>query len=449
MHRTIGVGGAVVALVGLVIGVSIFILPGTLAASTGPAIIISYFLASLMAVFSCVVAAQVGAMFPVSGASFVAVSRLLSPFWGFVIVWLILGAGSIAVALLAYGFADYAQLLWPAVDRRFAAAALVIALGVLNLLGARQTIIVQSIMVGMFLLALSVFAVAGIYQLNSDLLVPFVPNGFEPVLMATIPAFFSYAGFVVIIEIGGEIKNPTKTVPQALAISFVIVLVVYTLVSLAIVGVVPWQELADTRAPVSEAAGRILPTWMATGITLTAVAAAASSVNVMLMGYSRDVLALARVRVLPAALANISPKHGEPLNGVLVITGLSLCAVMVGGGVAEFAILTVVGLMVLQIMIGVAVLKLPKKMPEEYRAAGFKLAGWKLPFFSIGLVVFSAVFLGVAIVDRPRLVLAAAAYLIVGVIYFYWRSNLLRQRGISIQNLIQIEVDGVSDDISK
>jgi len=445
MQRTIGLTGAVVTLVGFVIGISIFILPGTLAASTGPAIVFSYLIASCMAIFSCAVSAQVGAVFPVSGASFVSVSRLLSPFWGFAIVWLILGAGSIAVALLAYGFADYLQLILPGVGRTTAALLLVAALGGLNLLGARDTVIGQGLMVAAFMLALLVFSVAGIYQMDTKLLTPFMPNGFGPVLSATIPAFFSFAGFMVIIEIGGEIKRPARNIPLALAISFVMVLVVYTIVSLAIVGVVPWQELANTKAPVSEAAGRILPAWLAAAITLTAVAAAASSVNGMLLGYSRDVLALARVKVLPDALAKISERHGEPVNAVLVITGLSFAVILTGGQIADFATLTVVGLLIFQIAVGVAVLMLPRKMNVQYKAAEFSLKGWKLPFFSIGLIVFSTLFLIIVLLDAPQFILLAATYFVVGAVYFYLRRNYLGKHGIHMRKLIREEVERIYD----
>ena len=111
MKRTMGVTGTVMTLVGLVIGVSIFILPGQLAAIAGPAMLVSYLIAALIALFSCVVAAQVGSVLPISGASFVAISRLLSPFLGFIVVWVTLGGAAVAVALLASGFADYAVLI--------------------------------------------------------------------------------------------------------------------------------------------------------------------------------------------------------------------------------------------------------------------------------------------------------------------------------------------------
>src|SRR5262249_22635161 len=138
---------------------------------------------------------------------------------------------------------------------------------------------------------------------HPDYLVPFAPNGWWPVLAAAIPAFFSYAGFMVIIDIGGEIKDPARTIPKALTLSFIAVLATYLLVWLAVFGPIRWQELGAIAAPVGEAASRLLPAWTAAAIAAAAIAAGATSINGLLLGYSRDVMALANVKVFPAPLA--------------------------------------------------------------------------------------------------------------------------------------------------
>ncbi len=446
MQRTVGAAGAAVTIVGLVIGISIFILPGTLAATTGPAVTLSYGLASLMALFTCVVAAQVGAAFPVSGASFVAVSRLLSPVWGFTIVWMLLGGAAVAVALLGFGFADYLQLVWPSVDRQATAILLVLGLGGLNLLGVRDTVIGQTLMVAVFMVALAVFCIAGLVNLNADLLTPFMPNGMKPVLAATIPAFFSYAGFIIIPEIAGEIRNPGRNLPLALAISFVAVLVVYQIVSVAVVGLIPWEQLGEVNAPVGEAAALVLPRPVATAITLTAVAAAASSVNVLLLGPSRDVLALARVKVFPEVMAKLSKKHGEPVRGVVFMTVLSLICAAFGRGITEYATLAVLGLLVFQVVVGAAILFLPRKLGSLYERAGFKLGRFALPFFGGGLVILSLIFLVIAIQGSPRTGLVAGSYMTAGLAYYAWRRSYLRKRDVYVDANIRQEVEAVSQE---
>lgn len=441
VKRTVGVVGVVVTLVGFVIGISIFILPGALAATAGPGVVVSYLLAGVMALFSCFVAAQVGAVFPTSGASFVALSRLLSPFAGFAAVWLLIGGVAVAVALVAYGFADYALLLLPGLGRVTAAVLVVVALAALNLLGVKGTVIGQGVMVAMFMVALAVFCVAGLIALDRQLLVPFMPNGWGPVLAAAVPAAFSFSGFMVVIEIGGEVKNPSRTMPVALAVSFLTVLVVYGAVSLAVVGVIPWRELGGMGAPVGEAASRILPAWTTGTINLAVLAAAATSINGLLLGYSRDILALARVKALPEVFARISRAHGEPANGVLLITALSLVAVAVGGSIAELATLVVMGLLALQAALGIAVLRIPRQLPELYRQAGFRLGPVALPFFSLGLVAVSLGFLVIAAWGDPAVVLIAAAWVVAGTVYYRVRRAALVHRGEDLEAEIRRQVD--------
>ena len=430
MTRSVGAVGAAVTLIGFVIGISIFILPGALAASTGPAVVLSYLMAAVLAVFTCVVAAQLGVVFPVSGASFVAVSSLVSPFWGFILVWMMFGGVAVGAALLAFGFADYLRVFLPSVDRGVAAAGIIVGLGGLNLLGIRDTVIGQTLMVAAFMLALAVFCVAGLWHVDTRLLHPFAPNGLGPVVMAAIPAAFSYSGFVLIMEIGGEVKDPVRNIPRALALSFGVVLVTYTFVSLTLTGLIPWQELGASEAPVSEAAARMLPDWLAQYVTLTTIAAAATSINALLLAYSRDVLALARVRLLPSLLGRISARHGEPVYGVIFLTALSLAALLLGGNIAEYATLAVVSMLVLQILIGMAVLVLPWRMPERYAAPAFRLPVWLIVFFSAGLVLLSVGFLVIALWGTTQVMTAAGAFAAAGACYYGLRHRWLRRRGV-------------------
>ena len=161
MERTIGLWGAVVTLVGFVIGVSVFLLPGELAASAGPGVIISYGIASIMALFSCVIAAQVGAIFPISGASFVYTTKMTAPFFGFLMVWLIISGVSMAIALVAHGFAAYFDFIIPGLNKTLVAIAIVLVFGVINLFGASASVRAQSLMVVLFMTVLIVFSIVG------------------------------------------------------------------------------------------------------------------------------------------------------------------------------------------------------------------------------------------------------------------------------------------------
>ena len=431
--KGIGAFGAVVTIVGFVVGASIYILPGEIAATAGPGVALSYAGAAVLAVFSCVVAAQLGSVFPVSGASFVAIGRLVSPAFAFLCVWGMIGAAVVAVALLGFGFADYVRLWVPGVDRLVLAASLIGGLGGLNLVGVRDTIAAQTLMVAFFLVALLVFAAAALTGGDPQPLSPLLPNGLGPVISGAIPAYFSFAGFMVIIELSGEVRRPARNIPLALAISFVIVAVVYALVALAVVAQIPWVDLARVEAPVTSAAARVLPHAVVQVIAFSAVAATASSINVMLMGYSRDLLALARSRALPRLLAGASPRTGEPVAAILAITVLSLVALAFGARIVDYATFVVVGLMLLQIGVGLAALVLPWRDRERYLASAFRIPGPLLVFFSAGLIVLSIAFIVIAASGSPGATAAGAAFIAIGAVYFAARRIWLKRQAISLE----------------
>ncbi len=110
VERKIGLAGAVFTLVGYVIGASIFILPGQLAAEAGPGSVLAYLIAGVLAAIACVAGAAIGSAVPVSGAANVAAARVLAPIFGFMGVWLILVAVAISIALVGFGLADYLDL---------------------------------------------------------------------------------------------------------------------------------------------------------------------------------------------------------------------------------------------------------------------------------------------------------------------------------------------------
>ena len=432
---TIGVAGASVTLIGSVIGITIFILPGVLAASAGPAVIAAYALAGILAVFSCVVAAQVGTVFSVSGAGFVAVGTVLGPAWGFLLVWMILGGVSLSIALLAYGAADYLATVWPHLNHGLVAAGIILSVYALNLSGIRGSVAGQSVFVGIFLIVLTVVCIGGIIHGRVELLFPFAPNGLRPVLAAVVPAFYSYTGFMVIIEIGGEIRNPSRTVPLSLLISFLVVISTYMLASFSVVSVIPWRELASIAAPVSEAAARSLPRSIAQCVTWAATAAATGTINALLLGYSRDVVALARVRLLPSVLAMTLPRRG-PVFAVTALTVLSLAATCAGASVAQYATTVVLIVLLAQIVVASTMLLIPRREADLYSRSAFKLNPFARRFFGFGLIVLSAMLFVVALVNEPKAALITAGYLAAGVLYYGWRRLVLRSKNIDLDRTV-------------
>jgi len=436
MERTIGLWGVVATLVGFVVGAGIFLLPGELAATAGPGVIISYALASIVVAFSCIIGAFVSGIVPVSGASFVYSTKMTSPVLGFLMIWAIIAGVSMGVAFVAHGFAQYLEVLMPGRNKTLVAVMIVLVFGGINLFGAVASVKAQTLLVITFVTAVLVFSVVGIAQIDTDLLVPFTPNGYGPVLMAAVPAFFSYAGFLMIIDIGGEIKNLSRTIPLGLLISFLLVWLCYSAVSLTIVGSIPWQQLANIDAPVATVAGTIFPDWAINIIPCAVLAAAATTINGLLLAYSRDVYVLSRVRIFPEILSTLSKKHGEPSYAVALLTVTSVISVLAGAQLSEYATLVVVVLMLSQVLLGIATLRLPKIMPGRLSKAEFRLSPFWRVFFSVGLIAFSCLFIIIGLQGNPKAAVLFGLFLLAGAVYYLLRKNYLKARGINMENCV-------------
>ena len=87
---------------------------------------------------------------------------------------------------------------------KIAAYGVVLLFGALNLGGAANLIRVQSLIVAGFMVALAVVCFGGLFTVQADNLSPFMPSGISPVVLAVVPAFFSYGGFMVVMEMAGE-----------------------------------------------------------------------------------------------------------------------------------------------------------------------------------------------------------------------------------------------------
>ncbi len=419
MQRELGLTAVIVTVVGYVIGASIFVLPGQLAGATGPAVVLSYAIAAIIAVFACIAAAQIGSLYPKTGAAYVAISKLLSPMAGFVTTWLMLAVYILAIALIAYGFADYFVMLFPSVDETVAAYGVVIFFGLANLRKAQELVRLQAVLVLLFMVALVAVSAGGVLTIETINIKPFMPNGFNAVMVAVVPAFFSYGGFMVVMELAGEIKDPAKTIPKGLAISFVIVLVTYIALSLSLVGSINWQELANLNAPVSHLAEMMYGKTGGLFVAVAAVGAAATSVNALILVASRDMMALSNSGVF-------SSKLGNSGASALLVMIFAILALMLGQTVMDYAIWVSAMTLIYQVIIGIALLFITQKIPALYERSGFKLTPVGLRVCGVGMIIISAIFLFFVFEESPERSIAAFGYLAVGVTYYFARQKKSR-----------------------
>ncbi|MCP4047574.1 MAG: amino acid permease, partial [Gammaproteobacteria bacterium] len=352
LSRSISLPGAAFLIIGYVVGATIFILPGSLAAETGPAVYLAYLLAAIPAIFACFVMAMIGSAIPASGSIYVVIRDALSPALGFLYIWLMVALAVVVIPLVAFGFADYFSYFHPGSSDKTIALSVITLFIAINCLGMRVASGFQNIMVISFLITLLVFGVGGVVNADTELMAPLIPNGWPPIMVAAITAYFSYAGVFVIAEVAGEIKNPGRTIPLAIFLSFAVIILLYTLVPFALTSVLHWESLGSTDMAVVTASQQFLPSWTVSLIAVGALLAAATSINGIMLGMSRDLYKGAKSGVFPRYFGGIHPRFGTPSRAIMVVGTLSLAGALGEGSVLQYAQLAVMGLMVVQVMTG-------------------------------------------------------------------------------------------------
>ena len=414
-QNSLGLLGSVATIVGTVMGASIFILLGPIASKTGPALYLAYFLAFFPALFSGIYYAQLGAVMPNTGGSYFYTSRLISPFFGFIVAWSIIFAGIGAISMLSIGFAEYLKFYFPSLPVIYTALFIIITLFILNLFGLKSAVQLQVGMMIWMILALLVFAIPGLFFLKDFSGQSFLPNGIGGLAFGSALAFYSYTGIGIISELGGDIKDPKRNVPRAICWSLIIILFVYLLVTYVSTGVISWEKLSVSSASVPEAAATFLPNWAIIFIGTGAMMATITTINAIMMAIPREFIALAKDGLIKESWIKMN-KHEIPTLSLTSISLAALIGVITGLKVDYFATITVVGLLFGTVVVGIAAWKLPKADKKTYEQASFKIPVVWLKVSSFLGIVSSIVFIFLALLDVPTIALVFMLWFIIGYI---------------------------------
>jgi APA family basic amino acid/polyamine antiporter len=441
LQRKIGLGGAVFLLVGNIIGASIFILPGQLTEIAGPAVFLAYLLAAIPAICYALMAAQIGGVLPVSASDYIFSSIALHPSIGFIKVWAAMLGAMVGGPILAYGFANYMAYFLPDVSKVSVAIGIVVFVTVLNLLGIRTSVRAQVAMVVFFVSCLLVLGIGGLFHIDTTKLQPMIPMGWGSVLAAAVPAYFSYTGFTMLLSFTEESKDPARNIPLSVLLTFIIVSSIYTLITPVVPGLVPWRELATMAAPVSAASATFLPQWFSVAITVSALMAAGTSINVLFITASRSCFGVARSGIFPEILSHVSARSGEPAAAIVFVAIVTLVGVAIQGTIVQYASITVIGWMLYGIIYGSALIRMPAALPEHYANAEFRMPPKALYVIGGTTIVIAIVFISVAVRDNLVPALIYLALVGSGGIYYVFRKRYLDAAGIALDDLLSREKD--------
>ncbi|NHD15603.1 MULTISPECIES: APC family permease [Actinopolyspora] len=342
LARRLGTFDAVVLGLGSMLGAGVFAAFGPAAAAAGSGLLIALAVAAAVAYCNATASARLAARYPESGGTYVYAGRRLGPVWGFLAGWGFVVGKTASCAAMALTMGAYA---WPQQPVPVAVAAVVVLTGV-NCLGVEKTARVTRVLVVLTLLALAgaVAACLGGGQADPARLTGWFPHGFTGITQAAALLFFAFAGYARIATLGEEVRDPARTIPRAVPLALLLVVLVYAAVGAAALLAVGPGELATSTAPLATAARAGGLAGLAVVVRIGGAVAAAGVLLSLMAGIGRTGLAMARHGELPRWLAAVHPRRRVPHRAELLLGAVVLVLVLLVDlrgaiGFSSFAVL--------------------------------------------------------------------------------------------------------------
>jgi APA family basic amino acid/polyamine antiporter len=394
LERKLGLGSAISLNMINMIGVGPFItLPLVVAAMGGSQALLGWLLGALIAICDGLVWAELGAAMPEAGGSYAflreiygrnSAGRLVS----FLYIWQLGFSAPLSIASGCIGLADYASYLWPQLNTAVlgrvplvslvAAATCVLAVGLLyrNVSAIAR---MAWVMTGGVLITCGAVILAGATHFHAALLAP--PAGafhlnagfFAGLGAATLLATYDYWGYDTVTFLGGEARDPGRTIPLSVLWSIAIVAALYVTMNVCVLGVLPVKTLMQSGeaqfAVVSVVVERAFGHTAARVAALLVVWTAFASVFSLLLSYSRVPYAAALDGNFFRIFARLHPRHRFPNVSLLALGLVSavFCFFPLAQVIAALVAIRIVLQYLLQ-QVGVVVLRVRRpEMPRPFR----------------------------------------------------------------------------------
>ncbi len=341
LARRLGTRDAVVIGLGSMIGAGVFAAIGPAAAVAGGGLLIGLALAAVVAYCNATSSAQLAALYPASGGTYVYGRKRLGHLWGFLAGWGFVIGKTASCAAMALTFGSYVA---PDLARPLGIGA-VVALTAVNLRGVQKTALLTRALVAVVLGALAVVVTAGLSSAPATANIgPLTEGGIRGILEAGALLFFTFAGYARIATLGEEVRDPARTIPRAIPLALGITLVVYTIVAVVALCAVGPAALAESSAPLTTVAEASGWAWAEAVVRTGAAVASLGVLLSLLVGVSRTTFAMAGEGDLPRWLDAVHPVHRIPHRAELVVAAAVIAVVAVADvrgaiGFSSFAVL--------------------------------------------------------------------------------------------------------------
>jgi len=309
------------------IGAGVFSALGPAAQSAGSGLLVGLLIAAFVAYCNATSSAQLAAVYPESGGTYIYGRERLGRFWGYLAGWaFVVGkVASCSAIALTFGYYADADLARPL------AISAVAALAAVNYFGVEKTALLTRAIVTVVIASLALVIAAILIGGNADAghLTPLFDgdHGLTGVLQSAGLLFFAFAGYARIATLGEEVADPRKTIPQAIPIALGITLVIYSAVAVSALMAVGADALAQSDAPLATAVRGGTLDEAAPVVRIGATVASLGVLLSLMAGVSRTLFAMAANRDMPSLLASVHPRYKVPDRAELAVAAVVVLVV--------------------------------------------------------------------------------------------------------------------------
>lgn len=330
LRRSLGFGSAISIVIGTIIGSGIFFKQASILDSAGSSTmaIAAWVFGGVITLTAGLTIAEIGAQMPYTGGLYVYVENLYGRICGFLAGWMqVIVYGPAIIALVA-GFMSIMITNLFGIDAKWrilVALITIIAIGLMNFLENNVAAAFSVITTIGKMIPIAAIIIFGLFWGHQDALGQTVSEvnrsagGFGVAVLATL---FGYDGWILIANLGGEMKNPQKLLPKAIILGISSVLVIYTLITIGIFRFIPANMIHSlgentTSYLATKAFGDIGGKLLSIGIIISMM----GTLNGKIITFPRIVYAMARRGDLPFSrlLSYVTPKGKAPIIATVFI----------------------------------------------------------------------------------------------------------------------------------
>jgi APA family basic amino acid/polyamine antiporter len=427
LPRKLGLLDATFIVIGIVIGSGIFLLPNLIARNlpSAPAIVAVWVAAGALSYFGALAYAELGAMMPATGGQYVYLREAFGPGCAFLCGWVFLLAllpGGIA--FLAVTFSIYLGHFFdlsPAM-RSVASLALVAVLAAANYIGVKEGAWIQRILTSLKIAGLLLVIGAAIFlphASHASVVPALKPLSYAGIGFVMTQCLMAYNGWSYVSFVAGEIKNPQRNLPRALALGMLAVMALYVVANIAYFNVMTVPEIAASERVGADVALRTMGPAGATLISAVVLLSIAGAVNGCILTSARIPFAQARDGMFFSVFGKIHPRFETPAFAIVVVSLWSGVLILTGTyeTLSSYTVLSAWTFYTLSVA-GVWVLR--RKSPDAPRP--YKM--WGYPVTLWAFLIVSVWFMVDAFVNQPGTSLIAFGIAVAGIpFYLIWRAR--------------------------